>query len=316
MTTHLVLGAGPVGSAIAELLVAHGEDVVLASRSGNGPALPGVTRTAVEAADPDAVTQLARGSSVIYNALNPTGYHRWHLEWPPLWAALTAAAEESGALLATVGNLYPYGLPDGPLREDTPERPRGPKARLRAQMWADAERAHREGRFPALEVRASDYVGPGAVSTASMALEAAMSGRTVRVVGRADLPHSWTYPADVAALVVAAAADPRAHGRLWHVPTNPPVSQGELVAQVAEAAGAPAPTVRTVGAAVLRLAGLGNPQARAVAEVTYQYTRPFVIDDTAARTRFGLSPTPWVEVVARTAQDLLTHPLSQDGAAR
>ena len=34
---HVVVGAGPVGLATAELLVEQGKDVVLVSRSGAGP---------------------------------------------------------------------------------------------------------------------------------------------------------------------------------------------------------------------------------------------------------------------------------------
>ena len=35
--THLVVGAGEVGSAVARQLAAAGVDVVIASRSGSGP---------------------------------------------------------------------------------------------------------------------------------------------------------------------------------------------------------------------------------------------------------------------------------------
>ena len=35
MTKHVVVGAGPVGSAVARQLVERGEEVVLASRSGS-----------------------------------------------------------------------------------------------------------------------------------------------------------------------------------------------------------------------------------------------------------------------------------------
>ncbi len=316
MTSPLVLGSGPVGTAIAELLTSRGEQVVLASRSGRGPAVPGVVRETVDARDPEAVARLAQGRTVLYNALNPSGYGRWAAEWPLMWRSLTGAAEASGALLATVGNLYGYGPPDGPMREDSPLRPRGAKARIRVQMWREAERAHRDGRFPALEVRAADYVGPGTLSAVSGALGAAVAGRTARVLGSPDQPHSWTYPPDVAALVVAAAADPTAHGRAWHVPSNPPRTQRELVTDVARAAGLEAPTVRPTPSAILRLAGLVDPEARAVREVTYQFTRPFVIDDTAARDHFGLRPTPWTDVVAATASDLLTTATPTENGAR
>jgi hypothetical protein len=41
---------------------------------------------------------------------------------------------------------------------------------------------------------------------------------------------------------------------------------------------------------------------REMREIIYQWERPYVLDDTAARARFGIAPTPWEEVCRRTAQ--------------
>jgi nucleoside-diphosphate-sugar epimerase len=316
MTAHLVVGAGPVGTAIARRLATQGHDVILASRSGRGPTLPGVTRTAVDAADPTALTAPARGAAVIYNALNPSAYHRWAAEWPPMAAAVLAAAEASGAALVTVSNLYGYGRVTAPMREDTPLRPVEEKGRVRVRMWQDALAAHRAGRVRALEVRASDYLGAGVVSSATLAMAAVVAGRRARILGRADVPHSWTYAGDVAALAIAAGADETAYGRAWHVPTNPPRTQLELLTEIARRAGAPAPRVAETPDAVLRLVGLINKPAGAAAAVSYQFAAPFVIDDTAARARFGLRPTAWDDVLGETATDLLRAAGTTRGEAR
>ncbi len=37
---------------------------------------------------------------------------------------------------------------------------------------------------------------------------------------------------------------------------------------------------------------------RELKETDYQRTRPYLLDDTAARTTFGLEPTPWSEIVS------------------
>ena len=76
MTRHLVLGAGSVGTAVAELLAADGAEVVVLTRSGGGPDRSGVERVRGDAADASAVTPAAPGAAALYNSVNPP-YHRW-----------------------------------------------------------------------------------------------------------------------------------------------------------------------------------------------------------------------------------------------
>ncbi|MFG2821370.1 NAD-dependent epimerase/dehydratase family protein [Kitasatospora sp. NPDC048365] len=302
MSTHLVIGAGPVGSAAARLLAERGEQVTVATRSGR-TALPlpeGVRRIRLDAADPAALAEAARGADVLYNCANPA-YHRWASDWPPIAAALLAAAESSGAVLATVGNLYGYGAVDGPMTETTPLRPNSEKGRIRARMWQDAEELHRAGRIRATEVRSSDYLGAGAVGMLdNRAFKRVLAGKSVQVLGDPDAPHTWAYTGDAARLLVAAAADERAWGRAWHTPSGPPRSQRQVLADLAAAAGRPEVKVGRMPGPVLALAGLFNPAARAVRETVYQFERPFVAESAATEAHFGFGPTPWSEVLADT----------------
>ncbi|MEU3492266.1 NAD-dependent epimerase/dehydratase family protein [Kitasatospora cineracea] len=299
MSKHLIVGAGPVGSAAARLLADRGEEVVVVTRTGAaaGP-LDGVRRLHLDAADTAALTAAAEGAAALYNCANPP-YHRWAEVWPPLAASLLTAAERTGAVLATVSNLYGYGAVDGPMSPDSPLRPVSVKGGVRAAMWREALAAHRDGRVRATEVRGSDYLGPGVTAALDgRAFGRALAGRTVQVLGDPDAPHSWTSPADAARLLVTVAAEERAWGRAWHVPSNPPRSQRQVVADLCAAAGRPAPKVTAIPGPVLALLGLVNPTVRAVRETAYQFERPFVIDDTATREAFGLEPQPWERIVA------------------
>ena len=121
-------------------------------------------------------------------------------------------------------------------------------------------------------------------------------------MGSPDRPHSWTATADVVTLLLAAAADPTAHGRAWHVPTAPPRTQQEALADVAAAAGVPAPKVVGTSPALLRAVGVAVPMVREIAGTVYQFSAPFVIDDSAARRHFGLEPQSWGRTV-RAALD-------------
>ncbi|MEV5765843.1 NAD-dependent epimerase/dehydratase family protein [Micromonospora sp. NPDC052213] len=308
MALHVIVGAGPVGTATARLLADRGERVRLVTRRGGGPEHPAVERIAADATDADRLTAAATGAAALYNCANPA-YHRWTTDWPPLAAALLTAAERSGAVLATVGNLYGYGPVDAPMTEATPLRPSSVKGRVRAQMWADALAAHEAGRVRVTEVRGSDYLGAGAQSLPSMlVLPQVLAGRRALVPADLDAPHSWTYVPDVARTLVAAATDERGWGRAWHVPSAPAVSIRGLAARAATLAGAPAPKLTRMPGPVLWLGGLFDPAAKEMREIAYQFDRPFVLDSTAAVATFGIDPTPLDDALADTVAALRARP--------
>jgi nucleoside-diphosphate-sugar epimerase len=299
MAVHVIVGHGAVGRGAAALLREQGHEVRVVTRSG-GPADGPVRHVGLDASDADALTRAAAGAEALYNCASPA-YHRWAAEWPPLAAALLTTAERTGAVLATVSNLYGYGPVQAPMTEATPLRPAGPKGRVRASMWLDALAAHEAGRVRATEIRACDYVGPGAQGPlGERVVPRLLAGRGVQVLGSADAPHSWTYTGDVARLLVTVGSDPRAWGQPWHVPSNPPRTQREAIDDLARIAGVSPVRVGVLPKAVLRLVGIVNPVVRGLPEVAYQMERPFVLDSSAAQATFGLRPAPWDDVLAET----------------
>lgn len=300
---HVIIGAGPVGQAVAAVLAERGGDVVLASRSGQGREVAGARRTAVDAADADALSELAEGAQVIYNCVNPPRYDAWAELWPPVAAALLVAAERSGAVLAVTGNLYPYGPVDRPMVEGMPDAAPGKKAQIRARMTAEAFALHEAGRIRAVEVRGSDYMGGplGENGHVPRVVPAALQGKTVRVIGSAHQPHTFTDVVDMGRALVAVAETESALGRVWHAPSNPPRTQAEAVNDVLASVGKPPVTVKAYPRLALRAAGLFDGQLRELRETEYQFTRPYLLDSSAITAELGLAPTPWDEVCRRTA---------------
>ncbi|WNM41156.1 NAD-dependent epimerase/dehydratase family protein [Micromonospora halotolerans] len=303
MALHVIVGAGPVGTATARLLAERGDRVRVVTRRGTGPTHPAIERIAADAADAERLTTLTDGAAALYNCANPA-YHRWPLDWPPLAAALLTAAGRNGAVLATVGNLYGYGPVDGPMTEATPLASTGTKGRVRNRMWADALAAHRAGRARITEVRGSDYLGAGGTSLAMMVLPRALAGQRVFLPVDWDAPHTWTYIPDVARTLVAAATDERAWGRAWHVPSAPAVSMRDLATRAAALVGAPAPRLTRMPYPVLWLGGLANPMARELRETAYQFDRPFLMDSAPATATLGVEATPLDRAVKETVAAL------------
>jgi nucleoside-diphosphate-sugar epimerase len=299
---HLIVGAGPVGQHVARVLADRGEDVLVATRSGRDTGIAGVRHVALDATDADALTAAAEGAVALYNCANPGSYTQWERVWPPLMASLQTAAERSGAVYAITGNLYPYGPVDGPMREGMPDAATDHKGLLRKKLWDDALAAHRAGRLRAVEVRSSDFVGTGVGKNGhvTIALPGALAGKTATMIGKRDMPHTFTDVLDTARALVAAAADETAWGRTWHTPSNPALSQEQALTDVLAAAGKPPVKVRMLGHGALRAIGLVVPLMREMAEMDYQLSAPYVMDDAETRAHLGMEPTPWDEVCRRT----------------
>ncbi len=296
MSFHLVVGHGPAGAATARLLAEQGHEVRVVTRGGRpaGPAVEGIGHLALDASDPARLTQAARGAVAIHGCAAPP-LAQWAAQWPALTSALCAAAEDSGAVLVMLGNLYGYGPVEGPLTEDLPPAATGPKGRVRAAGWEQARALHEAGRIRAVEVRASDFFGPGVTDgghLASRAMPNLLKGRPVAVLGDPDTPHSWTYLPDVARAMAELATEERAWGRPWHVPTAPALPVRAMVERLAAEAGTGPVAVRRLSPVLLGAAGLFSPLVRELREVRYQFDRPFVMDSSAYEAAFTLRATP------------------------
>jgi len=301
MARHVIIGAGPVGTTTAHLLADQGHEVRLVSRRGLGPRRDGIVLVTADAADSASLARTTTGAAAIFNCANPP-YHRWATDWPPIAASLLATAEATGAVLVTTGNLYGYGPVDHPMRESDELAARGTKGRVRAQMWWDALAAHEAGRARVTEARASDFFGPHVTDAhlGERVVPRVLRGRTVSVIGNPDVAHSWTYLPDLAATLVTLAADERAWGRPWHVPTNAPLTQRQAVAALARAASIDRVKVKALPGMLLTAVGVVSPALRELREVAYQFEQPFVLDSTVATATFGLTPTPYDQAFAAT----------------
>ncbi|MFJ9692535.1 NAD-dependent epimerase/dehydratase family protein [Kitasatospora sp. NPDC101183] len=308
MSVHLVVGYGPAGAALADLLAGRGHEVRVLTRTGGAGRAPvaGVEHVAGDAADASVLVRAARGAAAVYGCAAPP-LHRWGREWPALASSLCAAAQESGAVLVLLGNLYGYGPVAGPLREDLPLAAAGPKGRARAAVWEQVLAAHEAGRVRAVEARASDFFGPGVTDgghLASRVVPALLRARPVSCLGDPDAPHSWSYVPDVARAMAELAGEEDAWGRAWHVPTAPAASVRAMAALIAaEARGdgdGGGVRVRRMPPLLLGAAGLLSPVLRELREVRYQFDAPFTLDCSAYEARFAVRATPVAEQVAAT----------------
>jgi nucleoside-diphosphate-sugar epimerase len=300
-STHVIVGAGPVGTTTALLLADLGHQVLVITRSGSGPTHPNIERIALDATNAAALSKATTGAAAIYNCVNPP-YHRWPTDWPPIANAMLTAAESSGAVLVIMGNLYGYGPVTRPMKESDPLASTGVKGGVRIKMWRDALAAHESGRIRATEVRASDFIGPEVLNShlGERVIPKLLQGKGVQVVGNPDMVHSFTFMPDVARALVTVATDERAWGKAWHVPTNPAISPREMITLMSKIAGVAPVKVSGIPNALLKVGGLFSPLFRELPEMLYQFDRPFIVDSSLFTSTFGLNATPLDEVLTAT----------------
>ena len=299
MFHQLVVGTGMIGRPLAERLAARGDQVTVGTRSG--ATVAGTQSLVLNASDPHAFTRAATDMTTIFLCTNPR-YTDWPTQWPPVVDAAIAAASATGARLVVMGNLYPYGSPTGPMTEHSPETTTETKGVVRKNSWHWVQAAHEQGEITAVEVRASDYFGPGVTGTAHLGdrfFTPILNSDTARVVGRPGRVHSWSYLPDIVTTLVAAADYQGEWGRIWHVPSTA-VTRDEIVAQLNRRCGTQG-KIAGYPQWLLKSLGAVNPMMHEIWASSYQFTVPYIIDSAETERELGIVKTPWEEALAASA---------------
>jgi nucleoside-diphosphate-sugar epimerase len=304
---HVIFGTGPLGKWTARELVRQGKRVRLINRSGRATDLPeGAELVKADAYDTRQTIELTVGATAVYQCAQPA-YHEWTTKFPPLQAAILEGAEKAGAKFIVAENLYMYGKPEGrPLTEDSPYRPHTRKGRVRQAMTEALASAQREGKVRVAIARGSDFFGPDETISAGLLFWPALANKRVSVVGRLDQPHTFTFAPDFGKTLATLGTHEEALGHVWHVPSNPPVTQAEFVAMIQDAVGKPV-KVQCGTAPILWLVGLRNPDARELIEMLYEFDSPFVMESQKFQRAFGIEPTPLREAARETVEWARTH---------
>lgn len=298
-----VLGAtGGIGRAVTHELAHRGHEVLAASRSIATEHVPAGVRTVpTDLHDPAATRRAVDGADVVVMAAQ-VPYSRWATELPGLVDAALDAATQADARLVMVDNLYAYGAPDDPISERTPEDPGTVKGRLRRDLGDRLLAAHADGRARVTIGRFADYYGPDGPNSVvhMLGVRRVLNGRTPRAYVAPDHPHTFHFLPDAARGFATLVEHPDADGRTWILPAAPPVTQRDLLGELARLAGLP-PKVAVVRPWMLRLAGMVDADLREAWELRHQFDRPYVIDTRRFERAFGpLRVTPHPEALEAT----------------
>ena len=298
---HVVLGTGQVGLALTERLTALGLHVRAVSR-GRAAGLPdSVDWRSADLTDTEAARDAVKGASVVYQCLN-VPYTRWPELFPPLQAAVVDAVQHAEALLVSLENVYGYGpLAGRPMTEDLPLAATTTKGQVRVAMTRDLQAAYDAGLLRMTIGRASDFFGPRVTESTlgSRVFAHALEGKRVDFIGNPTLLHTYSYVPDMAAGLATLGTDERSVGQVWHLP-GPETVTTRAVFDLLATDVRHEVKVRNVAPLMLRAMGLVNPMMRELAEMSYEFDQPFVLDTSKYENTFGAMGTPLATAVADT----------------
>jgi nucleoside-diphosphate-sugar epimerase len=213
-----------------------------------------------------------------------------------------AAAERVGALLVTLENVYGYGPTGGrAMTEDLPLAATTVKGRTRAAMTRELLAAEDTGRVRIAIGRASDFFGPGVTESTlgPQVFANALARKRAVFLGNPNLPHTYSYVPDIAAGLATLGTDDRAVGGVWHLPGPETVTTRALLELVAGHLGHPV-GIRSIPNLAVRALGVAVPMMRGLAEMSYEFDEPFVLDTTKYVSTFGAAGTPLATAIEET----------------
>ena len=94
---------------------------------------------------------------------------------------------------------------------------------------------------------------------------------------------------------------------MWHLPGPATGTTRALLDLVAAEVGHPV-GIRSVPKIAMRALGLVNPMLRELAEMSYEFDEPFVLDTSKYESAFGAAGTPLAAAVAATVAWYRTRP--------
>ncbi|WP_404349730.1 SDR family NAD(P)-dependent oxidoreductase [Sutcliffiella horikoshii] len=221
MKKAMVIGAsGGMGYALVMELVRRGMEVVAFARGEERLGeLFGkeekVTILSGDAREKKQVSLAANGVDVIFHALN-LPYEEWKEKLLPITKNIIKAAEENGAKLAVVDNIYAYGKSGGVrLKEDMEKKPHTKKGKIRKDM---GEMIH-QAPIRSLICHFPDFYGPNATNTyIHFTLEQLLKKRKGGFVGPRDIEREFIFTKDGARVMVELALRDDAYGQSWNIP--------------------------------------------------------------------------------------------------
>jgi nucleoside-diphosphate-sugar epimerase len=303
--TTLVLGFGAVGRAVTQALLARGETVCVAQRRQPADLPNHATFKSCDVFDAESLKKAIVGADQVVLAVGFAYDAKvWRTTWPRTMTNIVEACAATGASIVFLDNLYMLGPQREPRRENMPLTSQREKPAILSEVtriWAAAAVA---GRVRMAALRATDFYGPGVPVShlGSSAFGALAKGKPALLLAPPDTLHDFCYVPDIARAVVTLLDAPDdAYGQVWNMPCAPTMTPRQILTLGAKALQVKL-KIRAIPLGLLPFLGLFSPFIREVADVSFTWDRPYVVDASKFKTRFWSDVTPIEIGAAETAR--------------
>jgi len=304
---HTILGAGgAVANALTRELEAINETIRLVSRKPIESNNKNVSWKKADLLNYDELLAASKGSTVIYLTAGLVYDKKvWAAQWPVIMGNFIRLGKETGARLIFFDNVYPYGLVDGPMKEDTPYKPSSVKGGIRAKIADKLMAEAKAGNIRASIARGADFYGTENMNSFvdMMVLDKYAKKQKAQWIGDANKLHNFSYIPDMGKGMFLLGQHPESDNQIWHMPTAPAITGKQFIEMAARIYGV-APKFMAINKIMLWLTGLFQKVVMGVVEMYYQYDHDYIFDSSKFEKAFNVKPTSYEEGVKLMSETL------------
>jgi len=300
-----ILGSGgSIGTELAKALSTYTNDIRLVSRNPVKVNESDLLHSA-DLSNASEINKAVEGSDICYVTLGfEYNTKTWREKWPPFMTGVVKACIEHQSKLVFFDNVYAIGGDNvNHITEDSPISPSSKKGQVRAAVVKLILDKIEEGSLQAIIARAPDFFGPVKKQNSlllNVVYDNLAKGKTAQWFGNADVVHTMGYTPDLAKGTAMLGNTGDAFNQVWNLPVDMNALTGREWVKLFASEMKASHKVQVLPMWNLKLLGLFVPILKEMAEMTYQFDRPYVFDSSKFLDKFNYKATPNQEAVRQT----------------
>lgn len=304
-----ILGSGgAIGTDLAKALAQFTNEIKLVSRNPKKVNEHDILYPA-DFSDPAQIFKAIEGSEICYVTVGfDYNIKVWREKWPPFIKNVIDACIQNNTRLVFFDNVYALDTDQvNHITEESPIYPGSKKGEVRATVDRMILEQIGKGKLDAIIARAPDFFGPIKAQNSllmNLVYDNLAKGKTARWFCNADVVHTMGYTPDLAKATALLGNTPDAYHQIWNLPVDMNSLTGREWVKLFADEMKTSDKVQVLPLWSLRLLGLFVPILKEMAEMMYQFDRPYNFDSSKFIKRFKFSPTTNKEAVRQTIETL------------